>query len=295
MSYQEKQIAALKTVKRVALVGLGANLALTALKLVFGFIFLNMAILSDAAHSGMDSIVTLLVLVSAFFSSPKRDREHNYGHEKREAVFVLLVSLFMFGMAILLIVQGIRGITNIQQAEWNLLLIIVAAISILVKEALFQFTNYFAKRTHSAALRADAWGHRVDCITSFAVLVGLVCTIWLRSDLAESIAVLVVSLFILRIAYKVFRGAYFQLTDRAADARTHAKIAQLAKDTEGVLGVDKLHTRLFGSGILVDMEIKVDGHLSVAQGHEIAHTVHDLLEADPDLRIKHCNIHVNPN
>ena len=292
--YMKNQTHSLRLVKRAAMVGLVGNAGLTILKVVLGLVFFNMAVLSDAAHSAMDAVTTLLVILAASVSKPTRDKEHNYGHEKRESLIVLFLSLFMFATAVLLVVQGVRGLISVTESEFNLWLVGVVVVSILVKEALFHYTNHYAKKTRSAALRADAWGHRLDCVTSVAVLVGLVLTIWIGTDLAESIAVLVVALFIVRIAYKVFRGAYNQLVDKAADKKDLDKIMEIAEGVEGVQSVDSLNTRLFGSAILVDMEISVCGEMTVDASHDIAQQVHDLLEGDTNLRIKHCNVHVNP-
>jgi len=293
-NYLENQSRVLRTIRRVALAALAVNIALTVLKAVFGFAFSNTAMISDAAHSGMDSVITILVVIAASASKPHRDKDHNYGHEKREAVLVMFVGLFMLGTGAYFSYEGIRGLVSIQESSLNIYLIIVAAVSVVVKELLFQYTNYFAKKTKSAALKADAWGHRLDCVTSVAVIIGLTATHFIGTDLVESIAVIVVALFIARVAFVVLKGAYNQLVDKAADKATHDKITELALATDGVLRIDLLNTRLFGSAILVDMEIAVEASLTLLAAHEIAEAVHDRLESTEDLRIKHCNIHVNP-
>jgi cation diffusion facilitator family transporter len=294
-TYIEEQQKAAKINRRVASSMLFGNIALTILKAVFGFVFFNMAMLSDAAHSGMDSITTLLVIFAVIFSKPHSDKQHNYGHEKREAIFILLLSLLMLATAVLLFTQGVRGLVNVSEAVMSIPLIVVAAVSIVAKEGMYQFTNYHAKKTKSHALRADALGHRLDCVTSIAVLAGLVATIWTGNDIVESIAVLIVALFIVKIAFQVFKGAYNQLIDKSASEDDQQAIEQMAKEIEGVLCVDKLSTRIFGSAIYVDIEIAVDENLCLKKAHDIAHAVHDKLELCKELRIKHCNVHVNPS
>jgi len=294
-NYLKNQSRTLRTIRRVALTALVVNITLTAMKAVFGFVFSNTAMISDAAHSAMDSVITVLVVIAASAAKPHRDKDHNYGHEKREAVIVLLVGLFMLGTGAYFAFEGIRGLINIQESSLNIYLIAVAAVSVVFKEILFQYTNYFAKKTKSAALKADAWGHRLDCVTSIAVIIGLIATHFVGSDLVESIAVIIVALFIARVAFIVLKGAYNQLVDKAADKAALDKITETALETDGVLGVDSLHTRLFGSAILVDLEIAADPSLTLLEAHEIAQAVHDRLEGADDLRIKHCNVHVNPS
>jgi len=143
-------------------------------------------------------------------------------------------------------------------------------------------------------LKADAWHSRADSLTSIAVLIGLVCSVFINSNIVESIAVLVVAVFIFKVAVDIFRPAVNQLLDGAADQKDQDKIIEIAESVEGVIRVDEIRTRIFGNAILADLEIHVDGSLSVEQGHSIAEEVHDKLETSSELRIKHCNVHVNP-
>lgn len=294
MSYIDTQTKALKIVKRVALTTLFANIALVLLKGIFGVFFNNMALISDALHSAADSVTTLLVVIAAVVSKPQSDKEHNYGHEKRESFLLLLFALFVLGLSAYIIVAGIIGLINPGDSGLNVWLIIVVLISIIAKALMFQFTNHFAKKTKSASLKADGWGHLIDCITSFAVLIGLIAGHFTQNDVVENIAVLLVAVFLVRLAVKVFIGAYHQLTDKTASKSDIAALTETAWSVDGVKSIDKLATRLFGSAILVDLEIGVDSTLSLIEAHDIAETVHNRLEAMTEVSIKHCNVHVNP-
>ena len=294
-TYIANQTKALRIVKRVAITTLFANLGLVLLKGIFGVIFNNMALISDAIHSAADTVTTILVVIAAIVSKPHSDNEHNYGHEKRESFLLLLFAIFMLGLAGYVIAMGIIGLVNPSESSLNVSLIIVVLISIVAKELMFQFTNHFAKKTKSASLKADAWGHRIDCITSLAVLGGLIVSHFTRNDIVENIAVLIVALFLIRLGIKVLIGAYNQLTDKTASKSDIAAVTETAWSVDGVKSIDKLSTRLFGNAILVDLEIGVDNTLSLIQAHDIAEAVHDKLEAMPDVTIKHCNVHVNPH
>ena len=292
--YLKKHSQNAKIILRVSIVGIIANLVLVAAKFSLGLIFDNLSVLSDAAHSASDLITSAFVIVAVFISSPKKDKRHNYGHEKVEALMILFFALILAGVGGFLVWQGIAGIISPDTGEFNVYLISVTVISIAIKEGLFWYGMHYAKKIKSDILKADAWHSRSDSLASVAVLIGLVCSIFMRSNIMEKIAVLVVSLFIFKVAFDIFKSAVNQLIDGAACKKDQAKILNIASNVEGVIKVDQLNTRVFGNAILVDVEIHVDGNLTVTQGHDIAQTVEDQLENDPDLRIKHCNVHINP-
>ncbi|MCL2569858.1 MAG: cation diffusion facilitator family transporter [Firmicutes bacterium] len=292
--YMSQQSGVAKIVLKVAIIGIFANIILVSSKVIVGSIFGNLAVISDGVHSAADLITQLFVIIAVFISSPKRDKKHNYGHEKIESLMVMFFALFLSGVAGLFIWQGIQGIISPDYSELNWYLIGVVILTIVVKEALFWYGMHHAKRTRSQMLKADAWHSRADSLTSIAVLIGLVCSAFIGTNIVESIAVLVVAVFILRVAFNILKPAINQLIDRAADKNDEDKIVETASSVNGVIKVDEIRTRLFGSAILVDLDIHVDGKLSVEQGHDIAQAVQNKLESDSDLRIKHCNVHVNP-
>ncbi|MCL2822199.1 MAG: cation diffusion facilitator family transporter [Firmicutes bacterium] len=279
-----------KIILKVMIVGIIVNIVLVGLKFSFGLFFDNIAVLSDAAHSATDLVTSIAVIFTVFLSSPKRDSKHNYGHEKVEPLMLLFFALFIAGIGVLLVWQGITGIISPQAAQFNWFLVGATVISILFKEALFWYGIYYAKKIKSDLLKADAWHSRSDSLASIAVLIGLVFSIFLSTDIAESIAVLLVSILIFKVALDIFIPAVKQLTDTAASEKT----CQLIKDTTlqlpEVLSVKSLSTRMFGNKIYVDLVIQIDGNLSAKQACTIASRVHDLLEAKEELQIKHCTV-----
>jgi len=292
--YMSSQAQVAKIVLRVAIIGMCANIFLVVSKITLGFMFDNMAVISDGAHSAADLMTQVFVIISVFAANPKRDKKHNYGHEKVESLMLLFFSLFLVGVAALFIWQGIQGILSPAYSQLNWFLIGITLLTIVLKESLFWYGMHHAKKTKSQMLRADAWHSRADSLTSIAVLIGLGTSAFMNNNIMESVAVIIVALFILRVAFTVFKPAVDQLVDRAANKEDQDKIIEIASNITGVKNVDSLETRLFGSGLLVDIAIHVDGKLTVTQGHDIAQQVHDTLEADTELRIKHCNVHVNP-
>jgi len=289
-----KKSSAAKTIIKISIVTICVNLTLAVLKLVFGLVFDNLSVVSDAAHSASDFFTSFLIIAAVLMSSPKRDEKHNYGHEKVEPLITLFLALVLAGVGGVLMWQGIDGIISPIEAEINFFLIGVTILSLIAKETLFWFEMHYAKKLNSQMLKADAWHSRSDSLASLAVLIGLVSTTFMANNILESVAVLIVSLMIFKVAFDVIKPAINQLIDKAADQEVHDKIEAIASAVEGVRKVDSIHTRMFGNKIFVDMEIAVDGNLTVTESHNIAEAVHDILEDTEELHIKHCMVHVNP-
>ena len=294
-NYLLKHNENVKIILRVTIVGIVANFVLVALKLVAGLIFDNLSVVADAIHSASDLVTSLLLIIAVFISSPKRDKKHNYGHEKIESLVVLFFAMIIFGLGAVFIWQGIEGLISPRPSEFNVYLIVVTVISLVIKEALFWYGMYYAKKTRSAMLRADAWHSRSDSLSSVAVLIGLISSTFMANNILESVAVLIVSLFLFKVSFSILRPTINQLIDKAADKKDVEKILEIAGNVKGVIKIDKMDTRILGSAILVDLEIHIDGNLTVEQGHHIADAVREILENHPDLRIKRCNVHVNPS
>ena len=283
-----------KIILRVSIVTIFVNVVLTVLKLVLGLIFDNLSVLSDAIHSGSDLFTSFLIVAAVFLSSPKRDEKYNYGREKVEPLVVLFLAMIIGTVGVFLGYEGVLGVISPQPAELNWYLIAVTGLSIIVKEWMFYYGMYYAKKINSAMLRADAWHSRSDSLSSIAVLIGLATSLFMKTNIVESIAVIVVALFILKVAFDIAKPAVAQLIDKSAGEQVNSKIKEIASQVDGVISVDKLHTRMFGDRIYVDIEIAVDGNLTTTQSHDIAELVHDTLEGTSELRVKHCVVHVNP-
>lgn len=283
-----------RTIIKVSVITIIVNLLLTVLKMIFGLIYGNLSVLSDALHSASDLVTSFLIIIIVFISSPKTDKKHNYGHEKIESLATLFIGVLLASLGVFLIWQGLLGIISPVNSEVNFYLIGVTVLSLVFKEGLFWYGMHYAKKLNSEILKADAWHSRSDSLSSVAVLIGLVATYFIGNNFVESIAVLIVALFIIKVAFDIFMTAANQLIDKAANDEIYNKIKEISLQVKGVKTVDSLKTRVFGSSIYVDIEIAVDGSLTVNESHEIAELVHDKLESLADLRIKHCNVHVNP-
>ena len=286
---QDFQAAATK----VSVISMATNVILTVAKFAAGVIAHSGAMISDAVHSASDIFSGLIVLIGVRISSKAPDDKHPYGHERFECVAALLLS------GILALVGGTIGVNAVKdiiggrvQEAPGILALVAAVVSIVTKETLFWYTRGYAKKYRSTALHAEAWHQRSDALSSIGALIGIAGA-RMGVPVMEPVASLIIALFILRVAVRIFRDAIDQMVDHSASEETEAAFRETAMEQPGVQGVELLRTRMFGNRVYVDLEIAADPELSLAAAHEIAERVHDAIEQTyPD--VKHIMVHVNP-
>lgn len=284
------------TAVKVSLVSIIGNAILSAFKLFAGIFAKSGAMISDAVHSASDVFSSIIVIIGVNISSKAPDKSHPYGHDRFECVsaIVLAVVLFITGLFI-----GYKAID--QMASGNikditvpgLLALIAAGVSIVVKEAMYWYTRFYAKKIKSDALMADAWHHRSDALSSVGSLAGILGA-RLGLPILDPIASLVICLFIAKAAFDIFKDAINKMVDHSCDEETENKIRNLVLTQDGVLGIDLLQTREFGARIYVDIEIRADGNLTLNESHKIAEKVHNAIEQTFNV-VKHITVHVNPD
>ncbi len=174
----------------------------------------------------------------------------------------------------------------------GVLALVAAVVSIVVKEAMYQYTKVQARRIDSGALMADAWHHRSDALSSVGALIGIAGA-RMGFPILDPIASLAICFFIGKASYEIFMDAVDKMVDKACDEETETALRECAAAQEGVLGVDLLHTRVFGNKIYVDIEISADGGETLRKAHETAEQVHDSIEKNFP-KVKHIMVHVNP-
>ena len=284
-----------KTAVRVSGVSIGINLLLSVGKLLAGIFGHSGAMVSDAVHSASDVFSSIIVIIGVKLAGKAADRDHPYGHERFECVaaIVLAVVLLISGLFI-----GYAGIETLRDSDKSappvpgVLALAAAAVSIAVKEAMYWFTRHYGKKYNSGALMADAWHHRSDALSSVGALAGILGA-RMGYPIADTAASLMICVFIAKASYDIFKDAVGKMVDRSCSRETEQAIYDCAAAIPGVLKVDLLQTREFGSRIYVDIEIRADGSLTLAEGHEIARQVHVAVETQfPD--VKHIMVHVNP-
>ena len=279
--------------KKLSRVGIFGNVLLAGFKLFAGIFGKSGAMVSDAVHSLSDVFATLIAYIGVRLSKRQEDAEHPYGHERFECVASLLLGLILAGTGVGIGYTGMRKLLFQEALEVPTLLPLIAAVvSIVVKEGMYWYTMYYAKKLDSPAFKADAWHHRSDAISSVGSFVGIGLA-QLGLPFMDPVASLLICLLILKVAYDIIRDAIAKMLDTSCDGDTEKSLRSFVEAQEGVSRVDLLHTRQFGNKIYVDLEIAVRGDIPLREAHAIAERVHGAMEqAFP--KVKHVMIHVNP-
>ncbi|MBR1812274.1 MAG: cation transporter [Lachnospiraceae bacterium] len=284
-----------RKVRQISVLGMAVNLLLAAFKFIAGFVGKSDAMISDAVHSSSDIVGGLIVVIGVSFSEKQADDDHPYGHERLESVASLLLALLLFAAGLAVAYSSadkVLGGGYLTMETPGLIALIAAIVSILSKEALFWYTMSAAKRLNSGALKAEAWHHRSDALSSIGSLIGIAGA-RLGFPIMDPIAGLLISFFILKSAWDICKDAMEKMVDHRGDAQTEADIAAVVKKHPGV-EIDLLTTREFGRKLYADLEIRMDGNLTLSEAHRVAEAIHDELEHRfPQL--KHVMIHINPD
>ena len=282
-------------IRKLSLVSVIGNAVLSGFKLFAGITGHSSAMISDAIHSFSDVLTTLIAWIGVKVSKKASDEEHPYGHERLECIASLLLGgvLLLTGLGI-----GKAGLETIFSGNYQALAVpgaialAAAIVSIAGKEAMYWYTRHYALLIHSSAFMADAWHHRSDAFSSIGSLIGIAGAM-LGFPVLDSVASVVICLFILKVSYDILKGAINKLLGTSCGEEYEQKLRTYVAARPGVEGVDLLHTRMFGNKVYIDLEIQVDGDKTLREAHEVAEQVHTEVEqAFPE--VKHVMIHVNP-
>lgn len=284
-----------KTAVKVSTVSIAGNVLLSALKLFAGIFAHSGAMVSDAVHSASDVFSSIIVIIGVKLSAKKSDKEHPYGHERMECVASIILAVTLLVTALFIGENTIDTLLSSDVRELSVpgvLALVMAAVSIACKEAMFWYTRYYAKKLDSGAVMADAWHHRSDALSSVGALIGIAGA-RMGVPFLEPTASLVICGFIIKAAYDIFKDAVDKMVDRSCDDKTEEELRKCALAQNGVKSVDMLHTRMFGNKIYVDVEIAMDGDVTLREAHDTAEKVHSEIERNFP-KVKHIMVHVNP-
>ena len=279
---------------RISRVSIFVNILLSVGKLFAGIVAHSGAMISDAVHSLSDVLSTFVVIIGIHIAEKDPDDNHPYGHERLECVAAIVLSVMLALTGLGIGYSGVKliGENGNQMQAPGLLALLAAAFSILLKEIMFRYTRRGAEQIRSDALMADAWHHRSDALSSVGALIGIAGA-RMGYPIMDPIASIVICVFIWKAAYEIFMEAVKKMVDESVEEGIVADLKKSIMEEEGVLGIDVIRTRVFGSRYFVDVEIAADGQQTLTEAHHIAERVHDNLERKfPD--IKHIMVHVNP-
>ncbi len=285
-----------KVINRITNVGVAGNIVLTVFKLLAGIFGHSGAMISDAVHSLSDVFATFIAFLGTQLSKRPADKEHPYGHERVECVASLILGVILFGTGLGI---GKSGLDKIISGDFENLAIpgsialVAAIVSVVTKEAMYWYTRHYAKALNSTAFLADAWHHRSDALSSIGSFIGIGGAM-LGFPVMDPLASVIICLFILKVSYDILKDAMKKMLDTSRGTDYDQKIREFVLSQEGVLGVDVVQSRMFGSKVYIDLEIVVDRNKTVGEGHDIAEHVHDMLELNFN-DVKHVMVHVNPS
>ncbi len=284
-----------KTATRVSVVGIIGNFVLVIFKAIAGLLGHSSAMISDAIHSASDVVSSIIVIVGVKISRKEADEEHPYGHERYESVAAIILAIILLFTGLMIGSEAVEVISNRASNPLRApgrIALVAAIISIICKEIMYRYTIHHANRIGSESLKASAWDHRSDALSSVGALLGIGGAI-AGYPILDPIASIIICVFIMRAAYGIFKGAVDQMIDKAAPDEVYEELRACIESQEGVIAIDKLRTRVFGNKIYVDVDIAADGSLTLHEGHEIAERVHDAIEKQ-FASVKHIMVHVNP-
>jgi len=284
-----------QTAIRTTYFSIFGNTALALIKGLAGFFGNSYALIADAIESTTDIFASVLVLLGFKYAKRPADENHPYGHGKIEPIITFAVVAFLVVSATIIAHESIQNIQTPHKTpkSWTL---IVLALIIIWKEISFQIVIKKSKQTHSTSLKADAWHHRSDAITSVMAFIGISIAILFGKgfETADDWAALLASGFILYNSYLILRPALGEIMDEQLYDDLIIDIREKSVEVQGVLGTEKCFIRKAGMKHHVDLHVIVDGSISVKEGHDIAHILKDHLRGSiPNLG--HVLIHIEPN
>ncbi|MCB0397651.1 MAG: cation transporter [Flavobacteriales bacterium] len=271
------------------------NIGLVLIKGLAGFFGNSYALIADAIESTTDVFASLLVMMGLKYARKPADDNHPYGHGKIEPLITFLVVAFLVVSATVIAYESILNIQSPDTPPESWTLIVLGCI-ILWKEISFQVVVKRSRETHSSALRADAWHHRSDAITSVMAFIGITVAVLMGDgyEMADDWAALLSALFILYNSYRIFRPALGEVMDEHRYDELITEIRERSMAVKGILDTEKCFVRKAGMRYYVDLHATVDANITVKEGHDIAHKLQDHLRNEiPNLG--QVLIHIEPD
>ncbi|MNJ94205.1 Ferrous-iron efflux pump FieF [compost metagenome] len=284
-----------QTAVRTTYFSIIGNALLALLKWLAGFFGNSYALIADAIESTADIFSSFLVLLGLKYAQRPADDNHPYGHGRVEPLITFIVVGFLIVSATIIAYESIENIGTPHDLPKPWTLFVLGGI-IVWKEISYRIVMKKSKETNSSSLRADAWHHRSDAITSAAAFIGISIALLLGKgyENADDYAALFAAGFILYNCYHIFRPALGEIMDENVYDEVIDNIREEALNVEGIKATEKCFVRKSGAKYHVDLHAIVDSEITVREGHELAHKLKDHLIAHiPDLG--HVMIHIEPN
>lgn len=290
-----------KRIQKVGLVQVIFNYLLTLLKFLGGFIGNSTSLINDGINSLGDVVTSQASLIASKASSKKADEEHQFGHAKIESLFCLIFSVVLICITSFIIYESISSLINKDYLTKNVdklfIALIFGIIALLIKGFMFSYTYYRYKKTNSLLLKTQSFDHLGDSVSTLISLISIILMITIKNNnelkMIDDICSIVIGLIIIIGAFKILMENASLLIDKAPSKEIVEEIKKDILNNEEVLHIDAFRARLVGNRIFLEIEISLDGNLSLKESHDIAETLRiEILNKYKT--VKHCFIHLNP-
>ncbi|MBR5852467.1 MAG: cation transporter [Bacteroidaceae bacterium] len=288
-----------KGIYKVTIIGSIVNFLLLVFKFIAGVVGHSAAMVADAVHSLSDFVTDIVVIVFVKISGKPQDEGHDYGHGKYETLATAIIGVVLFAVGVGILVNSVTGIVDAFNGKVleapSMLALIAAAVSIILKEALYQYTVFKGKHLNSKAVVANAWHHRSDAFSSIGTLIGIAGAIFLgeRWRVLDPIAAFIVSVFIIKVAIDLVKPCVDELLEKSLSKEVEDRILSIVMTNPEVDQPHHLRTRRIGNNIAIEIHIRMDGTMPLKEAHDITKKIEASLknEFGPST---HIGIHMEP-
>lgn len=265
-------------IQKVTFWGAITNIVLSLIKIIVGYLVNSIALVADGVHSFSDLITDFLVIIGVYVGEKPPDEKHPYGHGKIETIVTIIIGLFLCFLGVGLLWESAKRFVEKPNSFPGIPIIIVAVLSIIIKEILFNVTKKIAKETNCSTLLANAWHHRSDSLSSLAVLIGGVA-VYFGISYGDQIAGIVVGSMIFFTGFKIILEPIGELVEKSIDKESIEKIKNIIDSESKICGWSQLRTRKVGREIFIDLNIQVDPGMTIAVGHSIVDKIENKIKS----------------
>lgn len=288
-----------KEIYKVTIIGAISNLLLLILKFITGFLSNSAAMIADAVHSLSDFVTDIVIMVFVRLSSKGEDNKYNYGHGKFETLATAVIGIILAIVGFGIMKNGIISIVEVAKGNTiedpGIIAFVAAIVSIIVKEILYRYTIAKGNKLDSPAVIANAWHHRGDAVSSIGTALGIGGAILLGNKwiILDPIAAVIVSVFILKVAYLLTKACLDELLEKALPKEIENKIIETVLSFEEVNSLHHLRTRRIGKRYSIDVNVRMDGTMNLYEAHNISIDIENKLKKELKKEI-FINIHMEP-
>ena len=288
-----------REIYKVTIWGSVVNFVLLVLKFLAGIIGHSSAMVADAVHSLSDFITDVVVIVFVRIAGKPQDESHDYGHGKYETLATAIIGVVLLFVGVGILINSLKSIiavfSGVEIEAPSILAFVAAAVSIVSKEILYQYTVYKGRKFNSKAVIANAWHHRSDAFSSIGTLIGIGGAIFLGEKwrVLDPVAAFVVSLFIIKVSVELVKPCLDELLEKSLPKEMEDRILEIILSHPEVSSPHHLRTRYIGNNIAIEVHIRMDGSMVLKDAHEITKRIEASLKEEFGQET-HIGIHMEP-